>query len=110
MLSRSVHQVSGYTVNLCKTATLKKDQKLVVKTNFRLMQVKSIAECSKGSILQNFGPSFIKLPFVIMIFALSIFQWPLYTGFTVAFILCLHIQENIFKTMDLHQNSALYHL
>ena len=26
-------------------------------TNYRLMQVKSIAECSKGSILQSFGPS-----------------------------------------------------
>ena len=28
------------------------------KTNYRLMQVKSIAECSKGSILQYFQPSF----------------------------------------------------
>ena len=27
------------------------------KTNYRLMQVKSIAECSKGSILQFSGPS-----------------------------------------------------
>ena len=27
--------------------------------------------------------TFIKLPFVIMIFVLSIFEWPLYTGFTV---------------------------
>ena len=35
-------------------ATLKKTQKLVFKTNYRLMQVKSIAECSKGSILQYF--------------------------------------------------------
>ena len=34
-----------------------KDQKLVFKTNYRLMQVKSIAECSKGSILQYFPPS-----------------------------------------------------
>ena len=31
-----------------------KDQKLVFKTNYRLMQVKSIAECSKRSILQYF--------------------------------------------------------
>ena len=36
------------------------------------MQVKSIAECS-----------FIKLPFVIKIFVLSILVWPFYTGFTV---------------------------
>ena len=34
------------------------------------MQAKSIAECSK-------------LPFVIKIFALSISEWPFYTGFTV---------------------------
>ena len=30
---------------------------LVFKTNYRLMQVKSIAECTKGSILQYFRPS-----------------------------------------------------
>ena len=65
------------------------------------MQVESIAECSKGSILQYFGPliklpfvikifvhsaillTFIKLPLVIKIFVLSIFEWPFYTGFTV---------------------------
>ena len=34
-----------------------KDRKLVFKTNYCLMQVKSIAECSKGSILQYFRPS-----------------------------------------------------
>ena len=31
--------------------------KLVFKTNYHLMQVKSIAECCKGSILQYFPPS-----------------------------------------------------
>ena len=48
------------------------------------MQVKSIAECSKGehsAILLTF----IKLPFVIKIFVLSIFEWLLKTGFTVVF-------------------------
>ena len=30
---------------------------MVFKTDYRLMQVKSIAECSKGSILQYFRPS-----------------------------------------------------
>ena len=34
-----------------------KDQKLVFKTNYLLMQVKSIAEFCKGSILQYFKPS-----------------------------------------------------
>ena len=28
-------------------------------------------------------PTFIKLPFVIKIIVLSIFEWPFYTGFTV---------------------------
>ena len=35
----------------------KKKTKLVFKTDYCLMQVKSIAECSKGSILQYFRPS-----------------------------------------------------
>ena len=35
-----------------------KDQKWFYKANYRLMQVKSIAECSKGSILQYFRPAF----------------------------------------------------
>ena len=34
-----------------------KDQNMVFNTNYRLMQVKSNAECSKGSILQYFRPS-----------------------------------------------------
>ena len=46
------------------------------------MQVKSIAECSKGSILQLLS-TFIKLPFVIKIFVLSIFEWLFYTDFTL---------------------------
>ena len=35
----------------------KRRQKLVLKTDYPLMQVESIAECSKGSILQYFRPS-----------------------------------------------------
>ena len=31
--------------------------------------------------------TFIKLPFVIKTFVLSIFDWPFYTGFTVLLIL-----------------------
>ena len=38
--------------------------KMVFKIDYRLMKVKSIAECSNGSILQYFWPS-LKLPFVI---------------------------------------------
>ena len=44
------------------------------------MQVKSIAECSKHSAILS---TFIKLPFVIKFFVLSIFEWLLKTGFTV---------------------------
>ena len=36
--------------------------------------------------------TFIKLPFVIKVFVLSIFEWPFYTGFTVQ---SYEIQENI---------------
>ena len=36
--------------------------------------------------------TFIKLPFVIKTFVLSILEWPFYTGFTVAYIL---LNENI---------------
>ena len=46
------------------------------------MQVKSIAECpplEHSAILLTF----IKLPFVIKFFVLSIFEWTLNTGFTV---------------------------
>ena len=34
-----------YTVNLSSAASQKEDQKMVFKTNYRSMQVKSIAEC-----------------------------------------------------------------
>ena len=45
------------------------------------MQVKSIAECSMGAFCNTM--TFIKVPFVIKIFVLSIFEWMFYTGFTV---------------------------
>ena len=61
-------------------ATQKEDQKLVFKINYRLMQVKSIAECLEHSAILS---TFIKLPFVFKTFVLSIFEWPLKTGFTV---------------------------
>ena len=46
------------------------------------MKAKRIPKCSNGehsAILLTF----IKLPFVIMILVLSIFEWQFYTGFTV---------------------------
>ena len=47
----------NYTVKPVLKGHSQKDQKLVFETNYGLMQVKSIAECSKGSILQYFRPS-----------------------------------------------------
>ena len=48
-----------------------KDRKLVFKTNYRLMQVKSIAECSKVSVPQYFRPS-LSYRLSLRIFVLSI--------------------------------------
>ena len=56
----------------CLKRPLQKKAKIVFKTDYRLMQVKRIAECSNwehSAILSTF----IKLPFVINIFVLSIF-------------------------------------
>ena len=66
----------------CVKRQLSKRPKLVFKTYYHLLQVKSSAECCKrehSAILSTC----IKLPFVIKIFVLSIFEWPSYTGFTV---------------------------
>ena len=43
------------------------------------MQVKSIAEWENSAIILTT----INLLFVIKIFVLSFFEWPVYTGFTV---------------------------
>ena len=45
------------TVKLVLGGHSKKTKKLVFNIDYCLMQVKSIAECSKGSILQYFPPS-----------------------------------------------------
>ena len=68
----------------CLKRQLKKKTKTCFfKTAYRLMQVKSIAECSKGSILQCFRPSLSCVSFVIKIFVLSMIEWPPKTGFPV---------------------------
>ena len=70
----------------CLKWPLKRRQKMGFKTDYRLMQVKSIAECSSlqgehSAILLTS----IKLQFVIKIFVVfSIFDWSLKTGFTVS--------------------------
>ena len=74
---------SSNKMTLCNTikpvlsAHSKKTKILVFKTDYCLMQVKSIGEHS--AILWTF----IKLPFTIKTFVLSIFKWSLKPDFTV---------------------------
>ena len=58
-----------------------KHTKLVFKTDYHLMQVKSITECSKRAFCNT--STYIDPTSVIKIFVLSIFEWPFKTGFTV---------------------------
>ena len=60
-------RIWDHTVTPVLRGHSKRRQKLVFKNDYHLMQVKSIAECS----------IFIKLPFAIWTFVLSIFEWPL---------------------------------
>ena len=53
----NVISVYMYSKTCLKRPLIKKTKKLVFKTDYHLMQVKCIAECSKGSILQYFWPS-----------------------------------------------------
>ena len=53
----------------CLKRPLKKDQKLAFKTDYSLMQVKSIAERSKRAFCNTFDLH--KLPFVVKTFVLS---------------------------------------
>ena len=53
------------------------------KTNYCLMQVKSIAECSMGSILQSFPPSLSYHLLLRSLFCLLACEWLLRTCFTV---------------------------
>ena len=45
--------------------------------------------------------NFIKLPFVIKIFVLSIFEWPFYTGFTVDVLLIYSQSSGVFTLLNL---------
>ena len=54
---KGLHCIYNITVKPVLSGHSKKDQILGFQTDYCLMQVKSIAECSSGSILQYFGPS-----------------------------------------------------
>ena len=90
--------LNAYTVKAVLSGHSKRRPKLVFKTDYRLMQVKSIAECEHSAILSIF----IELPIVIKIFVLSIFECPLETGFTVR--LCR--QDCTLKTFTMSFNGT----
>ena len=74
-----------YTAKPVQNGYSQKGRKLVFKTNYRLMQVTSIAKCSKGSILQYFRPSLshhLSLRSLFCLFSSGHFSVN-YTGFTV---------------------------
>ena len=70
LFSQSDQRLYNYSKTCVKRPLLKRS-KIVYKTNYHLMQVKSVAECSlEHSAMLS---TFIKLPFVIKIYVLSIF-------------------------------------
>ena len=52
-----MQEIKHVTVKPVLSGHSKRRSKLVFKADYRLMQVKSIPECSKGSNLQYFPPS-----------------------------------------------------
>ena len=54
MLQTICYKVGKSYIKTCLKGPLKKDQKLVFKTDYRLMQVKSFAECSKIAFCNTF--------------------------------------------------------
>ena len=83
---------------------LKRTPKLVLKTDYRLMQVKSIAECHSTII-----STLIRLPFVLKTCVLSIFEWPLKTGFTVNAMFCSTALVWRLSSAKTSRNGSIYH-
>ena len=75
----------------------KRRQQLVFKTDYRLMQVQKHCRMLQHSAILS---TLFKLPFVIKIFGLFIFEWPLTTGLTVC-----QFSKNNNKTMASHGSS-----
>ena len=69
-----------HTVEPVLSGHSKRRTKLFFKTDYRLMQVKSIAECSCYTFDLH------KATYAIKTFVLSCFEWPLKTGFTVVYL------------------------
>ena len=94
MLKELLYAYAISTVKPVQNGHSQKDRKLVFKTNYRLMQVKSISECSKGSILQYFWPSLsyhLSLRFLFCLFLSGCFTQ----------VLLYHILMSRFKLFSL---------
>ena len=78
-----------------------KFQNLVFNANYRLMQVKSIAKCSKGRILQYFRPSlsyYLSLRPLFYLFRSGRLRWFHYYEGSA---LVLHVQENAYARLSI---------
>ena len=98
------------TVKTVLSGHSKRRPKLFFKTNCHLMQIKSIAECSKGSILDYFQPSSsYHLPLFMIFLVISIFhQKPIFVNIIAHFrsllkentVTCYIQYINILKVTD----------
>ena len=97
---------SGYS-KTCVKRPLSKRPKIVFKTNYRLMQIKSIAmfQGEHSAILSTF----IKLLFVIKISVMSIFERPFRTGFTVYIKVSEYEQEMPHSHTEDQQRTNQWH-
>ena len=75
--------LDGYTVKPVSIDHSQKDQNCFFTTNYHLMQVKSIIECSKGDEHSAILSTFIMLQFVSKMFVLPILERPFYTNCSV---------------------------
>ena len=84
-----------YNKTCLKQATQKDDQKLVfnrLSLNAGQKYCRMLQREHSAILL-----TFIYLPFVLKIFVLSIFEWPLKTDFTCLFDLILYVPSTIFQ-------------
>ena len=72
--------------NLSKTATLKRPS-FVFQDELSLNAGQKYCRMLQGEHSAIIYSTFIKLPFVIKTFVLSIFEWPFNTGFTVQYFI-----------------------
>ena len=73
-------------------ATLKKTKNWFLRPVITSYRSKVLQNAPRGGEHSSILLTFIKLPFVIKIFVLSIFEWPFYTGFIVQHLFWLRSQ------------------